>query len=37
MSEIIMKIGTLMFYGGCILTVCGVMIWMIGLAIEETL
>lgn len=37
MSDIIMKIGLLMIYGGCIMTVCGVMIWLIGLMIEETL
>lgn len=37
MSDIIMKIGALMFYGGCIMTVCGVMIWLIGMMIEETL
>lgn len=37
MSEIIIKIGMLMFYGGCIMTVCGVMIWLIGMMIEETL
>lgn len=37
MSDIIMKIGMLMCYGGCIMTVCGVMIWLIGMMIEETL
>ena len=37
MSEIIMKIGMLMFCGGCIVAVCGEMIWLIGLMIEETL
>ena len=37
MSDIIMKIGMLMFYGGGIMTVCGVMIWLIGMMIEETL
>ena len=37
MSEIIMKIGAVMLYGGMIMTVCGVMIWLIGLMIEETL
>lgn len=37
MSDIIMKIGALMFYGGCIMAVGGMMIWLIGLMIEETL
>lgn len=37
MSEIIMKIGALMFYAGCILAVCGMAIWFIGMMIEETL
>lgn len=35
--KIIIKIGALMFYGGCIITVCGMMIWGIGWMIEETL
>lgn len=37
MSEIIMKIGAVMFYGGCIMAIFGMMIWAIGWMIEETL
>ena len=37
MSDIIMKIGQIMLYGGCIMAVCGVMILLIGMMMEETL
>lgn len=35
MSEIIIKIGSFMFYGGCIAVIGGVMLWAIGLMMED--